>query len=169
MSQFEKPMALGLTAGGWLGMILCTGYAIASYQGASFLSRQHLAGLPTGWKLPTWTAGNTLALVGLWACQMATLWQLRCIGSTLERFPTINPQTVRAFRRLAHALLALTVVALVAPAPHWAEVPDSVWMTLRRVDFPTMFQMSIACGCVYLVAHLLDESTRLKQENEGFV
>jgi len=53
--------------------------------------------------------------------------------------------------------------------PRLLELPSNPGMAIGRFDFPTMFQMAIASLCVYSTAHLLNESARLKRENEAFV
>jgi hypothetical protein len=169
MRKHDKPLAFGLMAVAWLGMILCTSYAIGIQQTGAFLSGQHLSGLPSDWKFPVWSDRNTFYLCCLWVCQMWVLWQLRRIGSVLELHPGVSAQAARAFRGLGHSLVAVAVIGLALPTPHLLELPNNPWMSIGRFDFPTMFEMAIACLCVYTAAHLLDESARLKQENEAFV
>jgi hypothetical protein len=44
-----------------------------------------------------------------------------------------------------------------------------VQLVAERFGYPQAYLVAIACLCAYAIAWLLDESVRIKQENEGFV
>jgi hypothetical protein len=44
-----------------------------------------------------------------------------------------------------------------------------VQLVAERFGYSQVYLIAIACLCAWAIAWLLDESVRLKQENEGFV
>jgi hypothetical protein len=113
-----------------------------------------------------WTVSSLAAVVAL---QWFALWQLRGIGAALLQRPGIDAGVASAFRRLGHALLAYGVFGIAVPTPTRHVSALQVQLIAERFGYSQAYLVAIACLCAYAIAWLLDESVRLKQENEGFV
>jgi hypothetical protein len=103
------------------------------------------------------------------ALQCLALWRLRGIGAALLERPGIGTGVALAFRRLGHALLAYGVSGIAVPTPTMHVSALQVQLVAERFGYSQVYLIAIACLCAWAIAWLLDESVRLKQENEGFV
>lgn len=162
-------LPIGLIAAAWLGVILCPLYACAIAYGAKMMAGMKVAGLPASPPSMPWTTGSQLLLVTMLLLQLWGLWQLRGIGAALLQNPGISRGLATAFRRLGHALLAFGLFGLVLPIPSIHRLPGLAYVSPERFSFPTLYLLAIGCLCIYATAWLLNESVRLKEENEAFV
>jgi hypothetical protein len=170
MLERTRLFPAGLVAAAWLGMILCSAYALGVDDFGRFAAGWRM--LAPGSESVTsmaWTPASR-ALLGLaLAFQLLCLWQLRRIGATLLRQPGISPQIAAAFRWLGHGLLGLGLFGLAVPVPSLHLLPGQAYMGPERFSFALLYLVAIGCLCAYATAWLLDESVRLKRDIESFV
>ena len=175
MKAQPRLIPLALVAVAWLGMVLCPLYAIVlggaarAMADAPKIAREAASGTTIHFDIvpfDTWTVSSLAAMVAL---QCLALWRLRGVGAELLRQPGIGAGVAGAFRRLAHALLAYGLFGIVVPTPTRHVSALQVQLIAERFGYSQVYLIAIACLCAYAIAWLLDESVRIKQENEGFV
>ena len=164
-----------LIAAAWVGMLLCPLYAIIlggaarEMAGAPKIAHDAASGATIHFDIVPFDANTVLRLAAMAALQLFVLWQLRGVGAALLRQPGIGAGVARAFRRLGHALLAYGLFGIVVPVPTRHVSALQVQLVAERFGYPQVYLIAIAYLCAYAIAWLLDESVRIKQENEDFV
>ena len=175
MKAQSRLIPLALIAVAWLGIVLCPLYAIAlggasrAMTDAPRLAHDGITGASIHFDILPFDANLVLRLAAMVALQLFVLWQLRGVGAALLRQPGIGAGVASAFRRLGHALLAYGLFGIFVPTPTRHVSALQVQLVAERFGYSQVYLIAIACLCAYATAWLLDESVRIKQENEGFV
>lgn len=175
MKAQSRLIPLALIAVAWLGMVLCPLYAVMlggvarDMADAPRVMHEGITGAPMYLEIMSLDAPTVASLVAMVALQVFALWQLRDIGAALLQQPGIDAGVASAFRRLGHALLAYGLFGIAVPTPTAHVSSLQVRLVAERFGYPQVYLIAIACLCAYAIAWLLDESVRLKRENEGFV
>lgn len=175
MKAQTRWIPLALVAVAWLGIVLCPLYAVMLAGAARAMAdapravHQGITGTPMYLDILPLDATTIAGLVAMVALQVFALWQLRGIGAALLQRPGIDAGVASAFRRLGHALLAYGVFGIAVPTPTMHVSTLQVRLVAERFGYSQVYLIAIACLCAWAIAWLLDESVRLKQENEGFV
>jgi hypothetical protein len=175
MKTQSRLIPLALIAVAWLGIVLCPLYAVVlggaarSMADAPRVMHQGITGAPMYLEIMSLDAPTIASLAAMVALQLWALWQLRGIGAALLRQPGIDAGVASGFRRLGHALLAYGVFGISVPTPTMHVSTLQVRLVAERFGYSQVYLIAIACLCAYAIAWLLDESVRIKQENEGFV
>ena len=165
MKPQSRLIPLALVAVAWLGLVLCPLYAFVlggaarAMADAPKIAREAASGATIHFDIVPFDAWTVSSLAAMVALQCLALWQLRGIGAGVAA----------AFRRLAHALLAYGLFGIVVPTPTRPVSALQVQLIAERFGYSQLYLIAIACLCAYAIAWLLDESVRIKQENEGFV
>jgi len=175
MKAQTRWIPLALVAVAWLGIVLCPLYAIVlggasrAMAAAPKIAHDAASGATIHFDIVPFDAWTVSSLATMVALQCFALWQLRGIGAALLQRPGIDAGVASAFRRLGHALLASGVFGIAVPTPTRHVSALQVQLIAERFGYSQVYLIAIACLCAYAIAWLLDESVRLKQENEGFV
>jgi hypothetical protein len=175
MKAQTRWIPLALVAVAWLGIVLCPLYAIVlggasrAMAAAPKIAHDAANGATIHFDIVPFDAWTVSSLAAVVALQWFALWQLRGIGAALLQRPGIDAGVASAFRRLGHALLAYGVFGIAVPTPTRHVSALQVQLIAERFGYSQAYLVAIACLCAYAIAWLLDESVRLKQENEGFV
>jgi hypothetical protein len=175
MKAQSRLIPLALIAVAWLGMVLCPLYAVVlggasrAMAGAPKIARDGITGAPIHLDIVPFDAWTVASLAAMVALQCFALWQLRGVGAALLRQPGIGPGVASAFRRLGRALLAYGLFGIVVPVPTRHVSALQVQLLPERFGYSQVYLIAIACLCACAIAWLLDESVRIKRENEGFV
>ena len=175
MKPQSRLIPLALVAVAWLGLLLCPLYAFVlggaarAMADAPKIARDAASGATIHFDIVPFDAWTVSSLAAMVALQCLALWRLRGVGAELLRQPGIGAGIAVAFRRLGHALLAYGLFGIVVPTPTRHVSTLQVQLIAERFGYSQVYLIAIACLCAYAIAWLLDESVRIKQENEGFV
>lgn len=108
----------------------------------------------------------SVALGAVYAVQLWTLQQLHALGQSLLRSEPLSDEVAARFRTMAHAILAFVLAdALLPGLLGWPllEVP------YLRFSMAAVFAGGCAVVCLYAIAILIEEGSRLANENRAFV
>ena len=175
MQTQSRLIPLALVAVAWLGLVLCPLYAIVlggaarAMAGAPKIAHEAASGATIHFDIVPFDAWTVSSLAAMVALQCLALWRLRGVGAALLQQPGIGAGVALAFRRLGHALLAYGLFGIAVPTPTAHVSSLQVRLVAERFGYSQVYLIAIACLCACAIAWLLDESVRIKQENEGFV